>query len=70
MERTSRRGHAVDRGEFRERVYRLGRGIMPPNGETNGAPACQRQISISGPSDSNGLVPAFGMRAPVPNRLR
>ena len=38
MERTRRRGHAVDRGDFRQRDDSLGSGNMLPNGETNGAP--------------------------------
>ncbi len=60
MERTSRRGHAVDRGEFRELVYRLWSGIMLPIGEINGALGCRCRISISGKRVRTGSAPAFG----------
>ncbi len=46
MERTRQRGHAVNRGEFRKRVYIPGSGIVLPDSETNGAPGCRCQTSI------------------------
>lgn len=69
MERTSRRGHAVDRGEFRELVDRLWSGIMLPIGETNGALGCRCRISISGKRVRTDRCPP-SERAPVPNWLR
>lgn len=71
MERTRRRGHSVDRGEFHERDYSLGSGIMLPNGETSVAPG----VSAPDINLGTGGVERIGARfrnAPraVSNQLR